>query len=255
MSFVHTHSSSRFDRALPVLLDAVRKFVADCDLLTLTEVSSEAREKVLRVVAQEENWAVLTGDLSSRDDCAIMYDKDIWKARYVETREVTNKSFIIFGHTSKPVAAISAILEHLDTGKLVLVSVCHLPSSVEGKKGLTGKVSRVHAWRDAHRGWRRRWNQLAKRYKVDGVLVCGDWNINIKRKVFQVLLKGLQPAMRPTLDYKRLPVRGTHGNRLIDFTFIRGDLRVTFRPIVAPQGPSSDHKPYQEGLGLTPTRR
>jgi hypothetical protein len=246
--FVHTHSSSRFDRDLTVFERAIHRYMVEADLLTLTEVSKEAREKVLRHRAAEENWGVITGDLSTRDDCAIMYDKDIWKVRYSETHEVSRRTWRIFGHQSKPVAAVFGVLEHLDTGKRILVSVCHLPSSVEGKHA---KPASVAAWRAARRGWQKRWNRLAKVHEVDGVLVCGDWNVNIKRKFYQTMFKLLQPGMKPTLDYRRMPVRGTHGHRLIDFTFIRGDVVTTFRPVVYAPDRSSDHGRYKEGLKFT----
>lgn len=248
MAFVHTHSSSRFDRDLAVFERAINRYMAESDLLTLTEITTEAREKVLRVAAAEANWGVVAGDLSSRDDCAIMYDKDMWRVRHSETYEVSQKTWIIFGHQSKPVAAVFAVLEHLATGKKILVSVCHLPSSVEGRQA---KPASVAAWRSARRGWQRRWNKLAKIHQVNGVLVCGDWNVNIKRKFYQTMFKVIQPGMKPTLDYKRLPVRGTHGHRLIDFTFIRGDVTVTFRPVVYAPDRSSDHGRYKEGLKFT----
>ena len=248
-TFTHVHSSSRFDRSAESLEKAIEHYVSIGSLVTFTEVAFPWRERPLNAV---EGWGSVLGDLSMRDDSGIIYDKAVWRLVEGHTKIVLAPMFWKEnGEKVEPTGAAFAVLEHKDTKKRLLVTVLHLPSNVEGPRGLSGLPNRVLAWREAQKNWKREWNRLAKKHDADGVLVVADWNINIKRKIFLPLFKAIQPGMKLVFTHKNVPVDGTHHRRWIDFSFIRGALKIVRFPWLLRDDPSSDHRPYAETLAWT----
>ena len=74
-TFKHTHLSTRYDKPVEALRRVVRGYTDTADLITLTEVDSERREKALNFTG----WGNVTGDKTGRDDCAILWDTNVWK--------------------------------------------------------------------------------------------------------------------------------------------------------------------------------
>lgn len=243
-NFTHVHSSSRFDRSVESLEKAIDHYIDIGSIITFTEVAFPWRERPLVDVPK---WGHVLGDLSMRDDSGIIFDKEVWRKIEAGTAIVLQPMFWKEnGEKVEPTGAAFAVLEHKDTNKRLLATVCHLPSGVEGPAGLSGLPNRVAAWREAQRNWKKEWNRLAKKHDVDGVLVVADWNINIKRKLFLPLFKAIQPGLTLVFNYKDVPVDGTHHKRWIDFSFIRGELKVVKSPWLLKDDNSSDHRPYAE---------
>lgn len=246
-NFTHVHSSSRFDRSVGSLEKAIETYIEEGSLVTFTEVAFPWRERALVEVPR---WGYILGDKSMRDDCGIIYDKTVWRKVSGYTKVVLQPMFWkANGEKVEPTGAAFAVLEHKETGNRLLVTVCHLPAGVEGPSGLAGLPNRVAAWREAHRNWNKEWNRLAKEQHVDAILVTADWNLNIKRKVLLPLFKAIHPGMTLVFKYKHIPAGGTHGKRWIDFSFIRGKLKVVKYPQLLKDDASSDHRPFAETYG------
>lgn len=239
--FNHIHASGRYDRTPKSLAAAVEGYMSKSALITLTEVSAERREQALRNLCIEQNWSVVTGDKSGMDDSAVMWDNDVFK-------KVAGGTHILSGYTYDAMGggvcyAAWAVLA-LANGKRLLVLAAHQASGVEDGGTLSGAVERVRKWRKDTRALKELWNRLAAKHNVDAISVSCDWNVNIKRLFFRTLFKRKYPGMT-LAPRKPWPARGSLGNRLIDFTFVRGSIRVE-NVYVMPLNDSSDHKPYVE---------
>jgi hypothetical protein len=246
----HIHSSSRFDRSDASLERAVRNYLSQASVVTMTEVNREGRERILRRVAKELNFTVITGDLSSRDDCAIIFDNDVFELVHGRTYTVQSKTYrTVDGRTVQPFGVATAVLRTKSTGRKTAWTVGHTPPSVEGRNGLDGSL-RAIVWMGYIRNWRKHWNMITKLYSTDGLVVVADWNVNLKRRAFQTLFRTLFPSLKSAWGSGPFPAGGTHGRRLIDFTLYRGKIRQSGKPFLMKDDDSSDHRPYKEVLYL-----
>lgn len=251
-ALVHVHQSGRFDRSPASLAASIRGHIdAGALLHTLTEVSAERREQGLRDVAREHDWGLVTGDKGGMDDCAILWSKTIFRCVAKGTAPLADRR--VAGLGGGRTAAAWAVLDVAESGRLLVV-VAHMPRAVEGPVGFRAHSAWVSKWKADHRALKRLWNRLAREHNASAILVTADWNINIRRRVVQAIFKALQPGMRPTLNYRAMPTCGTHGNRIIDFSFIRGRIRVVRPPAVSPSDPSSDHRAFRQVFRLLPRR-
>jgi hypothetical protein len=240
----HIHSSSRYDRSPATLRLAVERYIKFADIVTFTEVEYEQREQVLR---QVEGWGCNTGDLSPRNDCGIIWDLSVWRLVAEGNERVAD----IAANGQKPVAATWAVLEHRETKRRISVIVVHAPSSVEGGNGFIPRSQRVAAWWSVAKGLRALWMRLAVKFNTDGLMVTGDWNVNIKKAVFRVVFKTTYPSLNLVWSGKNFPQDGTHHSRIIDFSLIRGALKRIANPAIFRDDDSSDHQPFIETLELT----
>lgn len=244
--FNHTHGSGRYDRSPATLLAAVTHYIdAGCSLITVTEVSKEAREAALRTAAQNKGWKVITGDKGGMDDAGIMWDTKVFTL-------VTGGTHVLSGYTyggkgGGVVYAAWAVLNDKNNHKL-LVLVAHQASGVERDGGLKGGIYRVRKWRKDTVALKHLWNRLADEHKPTGIIVTCDWNVNIKRWYFRSLFKRMYPGMT-LVPHKPWPTIGTLGTRLIDFSFVRGTIK-GHHVIVHPQNSSSDHRPFTQSITL-----
>jgi len=207
------------------------------NVITLTEVDSEKREKALAF----DGWGFITGDKTGRDDCAILWDKQDWEKIHASTFNVTP-------YMAGNIGASVAVLDHKETGKRVLFSVIHTPSSVEGNGRVSG--GRRDEWYKAVKEWKARCKEIAKRLNCARLVLVADWNINLKAKWVHSVVKGLFPRWKFVWNLKRLPVGGTHGPRLIDWTIFTGKLKVVRGPKIHRSTAASDHKGYDEVLEI-----
>jgi hypothetical protein len=212
--------------------------------VTLTEVGAEKREQALRAIAEKHGWGLVTGDKSGMDDSGIMWkEKDFFG--------VASGTHILSGYTYEGkgggvVYAAWAVLQHENHKTLVLVA--HQASGVERGGGLKGAARRVRKWRKDTKALKQLWNKLADKYDVDSVQVTCDWNVNIKNPFFRALFRRMYPGMN-RIVHKPWPARGTLGDRLVDFTFIRGDISGR-GVVVMPLNNSSDHKPFRQTVTI-----
>lgn len=212
----------------------VSSYIDTASIITLTEVDSEKREKVLR---QFPGWGVTVGDKTGRDDCAVMWNKSEWTVLFATTYRVAK-------YMAGNIGAALAVLEHQSTGQVILVSTVHLPSAVEGNGRVSG--GRADEWYTARKNWVRTVKRVGKRYGVKKFLLVADWNLDLKKRWVRVLIKSQFPTWK--WAWKKFPKVGTHGNRLIDFSLIKG-LKVVRTPVIHKITGASDHRGYHEVLG------
>lgn len=252
--FTHIHSSGRYDATRKSFVNALSRYVKQASIITVTEVHLERRENIMREVGMLNNFGVVTGDGSARDDCGIMYDREVWECLAEFTKQILPAGAYSRADGVEVQAAYAAfaVLRHKVSKKKILVSVAHLPPTVEFKGRFSGSRSaqRARAWRTAHRNWRAAWNDAARQHRVDGVMIVADWNLNIKSWPIRVFLQRLQPGMRAVWGNGPFPGAGTLGKRIIDHTWIRGVIGRWSKPYLLIDDNSSDHRPYGEVLTI-----
>lgn len=242
----HIHSSGKFNGSNKTLFAAAKKYNGAADLVTYTEVEFERRENAVRK-ANGKTFGFVSGDKGNANDCAISYNSN-FKLVYTEMFKATDKRI----HMSKnklrdELYSTIAIFDDIVNGKRLLVCTTHYASSVESdldKKRY--RAERAAQWMDSVPSSIKRANKLSRQYKCDGIIVCGDFNLNFKKKWARALIKSIAPKYSITWTY--LPTGGTHGNRVIDATLIRKNkkLKLLSSAKLFEDDNSSDHRPYIE---------
>lgn len=250
--FVHDHQSSRFDRTDESLRKNTQMHLSHCDLFTITEISREGREAVLRKLAATNGFGLVTGDKSGMDDTGIMWKNSRFHDLKAWTELLPGGEYspLSNGHVTKTGVSYLHATD-LMTGLTILVSVCHLPASVERAGKFKRGAARVVAWRKVQKAWKASWNKHAAELKPDAVLLTADWNINWKSLFFRQTFKVVQPGMTCTWKGKKLPKIGTLGSRLIDLAFTRGHLEATEVRVLNDPYADSDHRGFRQVLRWT----
>jgi len=225
--------------------------MAHSSLITLTEISRDWRSATLR----EKGWGHFNASAGGgADDCGIAWRTDTWHRKDAFARRLSTMRFpTVPGYRPiVPTYAATALLKHVSSDKTLLVSCAHMPAHIEGHFRYPGTEqwrARKRAYTSAVDGWSTMVLNQSRRHKPDAVLVVADWNLNLKyhwvREYFHDHWKkaGLKGA------WQHFPTGGTHGNRIIDGSYIDG-LEVTDGPELLGVVRSSDHRPYRETLKL-----
>lgn len=249
--FGHVRSSSRYDREDASLRKAVLSYL-EKDGVSLhdgSEVSAEKREKVLRKVAKEKEWGIVTGDHSYRDDSYIMWDKKVWDCLYKGTHEIkTGNIFTAKGSKMPKNAIAEVVLEHCESGHRLVWTAGHPPAGVE-RGGFIQRTRRGMAWRVEVAEQKMRTNHLARKWRADGVGESDDWNADGKKDSNRRELKMIMPRWRISVR-PPYPKGGSHGNRWIDFIMFRRALRLIKSHLMKDDN-SSDHRPVHSVFQFT----
>jgi hypothetical protein len=235
---IHLHSSSKFNRSPRSLKSAFDSYVQYADILTLTEVEFENRERVLR---SNKNWRMFSGDKSNKNDSAIVWVKSKYDFVYGENFLVSRG----WSGGQDLYATFVVLMDDLEDREIV-VGCLHLPSGVEGDLLSKKRTVRTIAWYRAFRAYTKRANKLRRKFKAKGVVLAADWNVNFKKKAVRIMMKALAPQY--SLTWKKFGKSGTHGNRVIDGTLIKGRLKIKRPATLFKDDNSSDHRPYREIL-------
>src|SRR5688500_3408487 len=83
-TFVHVHSSGRFDQAPAILEKSIDSFMKVADLITMTEVSDRDRFTKLR----EQGWGTSLPSGVVRDDCGVAYKLETFPRELFDTTEI-----------------------------------------------------------------------------------------------------------------------------------------------------------------------
>lgn len=250
VAFVHIHSSGRFDRSPESLKAAVLKYQEDADVITLTEVSTGSRKKAVRD-ANGDAFSAVIGDQGNHNDGVVVFNKSKYALVYYENHKAANSTYFRKnGHRTKPIYATIVVLREIKTDKYFVMTVIHLASSVEGDLYHKHKTLRTISWLKTFRGAKNRTNLLKKRYKAQAAFFIADYNVNFKRAWARAVVKAVAP--RYSNNWKKTAVvGGTHGNRIIDATLIKGKAVSFGGAKLYANDDSSDHRPYIETLRLT----
>jgi hypothetical protein len=242
----HAHSSSLYSEDPDSLADQVERAVdaddPDATTLTFTEVGSTARTEVLKD-ADPDDWGAW---VPGQSDVGIMWRKAEFNPLWKEPKKLTNKVWTDGQGRDHETWCASALLQHTN-GKTLFLSVCHLPSHVQNGDSFYSNEQSA-AWKDAvNNGWSNYWNNVRKHDHPDVGMLTGDWNIDVHSSHWMQYVLGVFPSMFCTWAGDKEPAndKGTHGNRLIDFTMS------TSKPSKAKllkDDSSSDHRPFGEAI-------
>lgn len=243
----HIHSSSRFDRSVDSLTRAATSYNQQAHLVTYTEVQTHPRKKALREVNAQMNMGTVVGSMGNHNDCAISFDKEKFSLLHQENYKASDLVYRRWNKKkTRPIFATIAVFSTKEDHKTFVVTVVHLPSSVESTLARKGTTDRTASWHANFRGIRKRTNKVMRGYRTNSGMIVADWNIDFRRPWARAIIKAIAPRWRLTWNSKRMG-RGTRGHRVIDGTIVRG-LRVVTPAWSLPDDNSSDHRPYKELL-------
>lgn len=250
MTIKHIHSSSRFDRTPRSLARAAKVYNLSANLITYTEIDGERRRAALRNVGGMTFKLIGPGS-EGFSDCGVSFNTTKYTLVYHEVHQVSDMTYVTStGRHTKPTHAVFVVLRENVTGHKFVISVVHTPAGIEKDLGLGRKTKAVLTWIDVFNGVRRRTNVLRKRYGVQVSFMCGDWNVDFKKRWVRVLVKGMAPNYRLTWKAPASIVGGTHGSRIIDGTFEYGPVDIYGGAKLFKDDDSSDHRPYIEELSI-----
>lgn len=262
-AFHHIHCSSRFDRSAASLEADIDNWVQEASIITLTEIEIDKRAAQM----SEEGWGYYNAKKGAgADNCGIMWRKDTWREKRHEVRKLVPHAYHGINHMLPPVYGCSVLLRHRDSGHLLLVSVTHMPSYVQGHQGKHWTTSepfwaeRKAMYQDAMKTFSTHVKDLVHKSHADGVLVCADWNLNLKLNWVRAYFRDHWGK-----DYRqawvRFPTSGGSlhgiqavplgapgkgsGDSIIDGSLYHG-LEVSEDPNLMHRVRSSDHRPYKE---------
>jgi len=256
----HVHSSGRFNVSRRLLEKDLDRFMADTDLVTMTEVHSTSRASALK----EPGWERFWQSGHRRGECGMSWRTSAWTLVTGTTAVLTRKTFHTARNDKRKTVgrAASVVLRSVSSGRTVLVSVGHLPTNVEradGRGWSHESPDRVAAYKDAIAGWRRHVRAMVGEQAPDVVLVTGDWNLDLKRSWVRRWLRGKWDDLGITdLTWKApYPRGGTFVDhlfgrtrrRLIDGTLMSGG-SYSWAGHLMHDIRSSDHNPYREAIAL-----
>lgn len=212
--FGYAHHSGRFDVNPGLMVSTVLNIAAmsKVAIIAFTEIdqvpANEAISKALHRIA----WDLIHVGLHS--DIGIGFDTKVFKLIYKEIKRV--------GRTAPDPRtpylrldyfALFALLKHIDSGEMYVVSVSHLPSNVEGRGGWLPSA-RARSHRQATRAWHHELIRLQYLWKpTGGQVISMDLNLNVARAWVRTYLLRAFPTFRLVADQ---PYQGTHGSRAID---------------------------------------
>jgi len=244
----HAHSSSLYSNSPDSLANQVERAVEaddpDATTLTFTEVGSDKRTQVLKD-ADPDNWAAW---VPNQSDVGIMWRKHVYSPVWKEAHKLTDKVWTDGQGRKHETWCATALLSHDKEGLTIFLSVCHLPSHVQNGDKFYDNAQ-AKAWKSAVNGWSDYWNITRKTDKPDLGMLVADWNIDVHSSHWMGYMTDKFPSMYCTWAGDREPPndKGTHGNRLIDFTMATN--KMTKAKLLKDDN-SSDHRPYGEALPL-----
>lgn len=219
--FVHVRASGLWDASASEWSAAVRYVTGLGDVCSFTETT-------LHEPKPPQGWHSWHGhETPGANEASILWDGRVWEvAGPGFSVPVSKTTFALGNGKPRPRIHLTGIpLRHRKTGRVVIFSEVHTPSAVEGKKGLVQGVRRSLAYRETLAGITAQRRALRKVYPGAAFVVGGDWNVNLRLPWARATLRAALPGLASS--WRRLPVRGSHGNgrRVIDDT--RHSSRVT----------------------------
>ena len=255
--FRHIHCSSRNDRSAADLEADVDHWMQGSSIITMTEVANDNHAAKLR----EKGWGYWNAKKNhGQDDAAIAWRKDTWYNPWHATRKLTTRQYrdVDTGQlTTDYVHACGAVLKHTKTGSKLLVTVARLPDGLSAASGWNeleaGWRARKAAYMECNITWAAWTEQVQRENHCDGIIVVGDWNLDLKADWVRAYL-GEVWGPKYHLTWKHFPTFGSGlgGNRIIDGTLARHLDTLEGGAILMDKVRSSDHRPYKEQLIFKP---
>lgn len=230
-TFTHVHASGRFDADLADVQVDWDNYRALGHLVTGTEHGSGDHDPAFKA----PGWNGYRGH-----ECVVMWREDTFEQAWAPSFDAVAKRFT-FNRGSNRAAKVwltTVPLRHLETGRIVMVRVCHMPASVQdGERFRAGEVRKVAAWSAALAVWGHRCRRFKRDHPHAAQINVADWNVDLKRRHWRALI-GSALTLRCAWS-KHLPKHGSLGHRLIDAAFVR--LLKVVKAWLLKKGKSSDH--------------
>jgi hypothetical protein len=168
-----------------------------------------------------------------------MWRKSDWSVTSKERHRLTSKTWKDGQGRTHATYAVSALFRHRATGRVLFLSVVHLPSHVQNGQKFHDNAQ-ARAWRSAVAGWNAYWDRVRAKAHPNAALFAADWNVDHKSAHWRDVIRSYFPALVP--NWKgHMPKQGTHGGRLIDATWAK--TKATKSRLLKDDD-SSDHRPY-----------
>lgn len=242
---VHEHSSGQGSRTPEQVHNGLHIYMVKrkADVITLTEQYSKKFRDVVHAMAELHGYFVCQGPEPS-DDCVILFKKSrftvhpkhIWWDELSPLPQNRAKGGPI--HHS-----ITALAWDKINKKYGLWTVAHLTAGVE-KLWSKETAYRVKLWFTVRRVWAKKTGMRRRKYRVR-VAMIADWNIDLRKKKFQALLKSMHPRL--TLTWRSWNHKGgTLGSRTPEGTLT--NMLIIEGAQLEPNDSFGDHVPYRETL-------
>lgn len=230
----------RFTRSSIAVRNQVNGLIAEFkpDAQFFTELSDFKRANAIE---HEGYFTIHSIEDKGAAECAInvhnSYEILTW-----DTEVLTKKKF--FSKTGKERALVNglyAVIQH-HSGMFppIVISIAHMPSNIEHRRGFSDTVNRVIAFQEASRAWRKLMRKVRLAHRTKNVLVTADWNLDIKKQWVRRFLKSIWTMYRFTFRRPYPPV-GDIGKRLISYGMYRG-LKWSEQPFLLEKHRASDHR-------------
>lgn len=245
--FNHIHCSSRNDRPVAALEADLDTWMAQCSLITLTQVQNDRHAAAMR----EKGWAYYNSAKDNGSDHAgIAWRVDTWAKTWSNVRRLIQQPYQLYATVSSPayIWAAAVILRHRTSGRKLLVVCTAMPPHLEGRWTSLEEywLNRKRAYMagcDALSNW---CEQLQRLKDVDGIMIACDWNLNLRDDWYRdFLIDCFGPQYH--FGWTHYPTAGTSlgGNKIIDGTLVR-HLKVEVGAVLLPRVESTNHRPYKE---------
>lgn len=240
--FVHVHSSGRFDASLTDVQTDWDNFRADpaVKLITGTEHGSGDHDPAF----EAPGWKGYRGH-----ECVAMWRIDTFEQAWEPSfRPIGKATFRRGTNHDARVWLTSVPLRHRETGRVLMVRVCHTAAKVQdGDRFRLSEARNVAAWTASLARWGHRCRRFKRDHPHAAQLNTADWNVDLRRRHWRALI-GTALGQRCAWG-KHMPVTGSLGRRLIDGAFVRL-LRVQSADVMR-KGKSSDHHPVRFRYQIT----
>lgn len=244
--FSHVHASGRFDQSPGQFAEGLKAYRKISSIITVTEVDRNTRARMLA----SGEWAGVWGDKGPRDDCGITWDPAVWKKLWAGTVTVAKNRYRNERHVlADTTEAAYAVLEHKETGKVIVFGSLHTPHGMQDEL----RLNKVHtdvglAYVAIAHGYLRHARRLGKKYNATAYALSADWNLNVRTLWVRGWFRTYGRALGLKLNWTgNLPSRGTHGKEIIDATLYKG-MNMNKLPRVLPKSPGDDHVAYQQSF-------
>jgi len=244
LQFENTHCAGRFDQSVKLFDTQMDTMMAFSDAIGVTEIDKNARARQLKA----PGWDAIWGNKGPRDDCGITIRKEKFEVVYEETYTCSHATYVNDrGNRTDSTEAAFQIVKDKKTGELVLLGEVHTPHGMGPelrKDNVRSDVARAYV--QITRAYLRRARILMKKFKVKLAALSGDWNLDFRLAWVRAWFRKFFGGWKMNWSYPGLPIDGTHGNRVIDGTLLKG-LKPVKRRILR-RAPGDDHNGYTERL-------
>lgn len=246
VQFIDGHQSGLYSATNDEWSHGVNQLIArGATTVSLTEVR---RDGIMPNITPA-GWAFARRDAKpGQSECAIMWRTSVWDAASpCYSVLLTEKRYWRQGgNMAAPLYGLVQPLRHQRTGLIVLRAAVHLPSNIQGdardviEGPRPGEDPRELVTEDAIRNFGDLWEEGRSRHAGAARVVGADWNLDWRKDFVRQWWAGTFPLLTPAFE-DRATQRGTHGNRVIDWTAYSPHFYVTGAEVL-PATRKLDHK-------------